>query len=197
MSNALVWADPDPSIEEQSEHWRFDESEGGISLAVPWKADSEVCVYPTIPYKFGTLDHASGVRWYLGGIHPAATTEAMDFLNVNALWGSLYKMLWYPGGIHPAATTEAMDFLNVNALWGSLYEMLRIIEGTFSALLNIRARYQQDPDSEEDWVVVAIDLTSPREVAHDEYMAFTRKFVDAIPWEQGKRLRLVDNVLSG
>ena len=79
MSNALFLADPDPSIEEQSEHWRFDESEGGISLAAPWKA--EIYMYPTTPYRFGALDHASGGRRYPGGVYPAATTEVMDFLN--------------------------------------------------------------------------------------------------------------------
>lgn len=67
---------------------------------------------------------------------------------------------------------------------------LEIIKRSFLDIQNIYTELLQDPDTDEQWLVINVEVKSEIEEVLDMYDNYTREWVSEVPWPEREKISL-------
>lgn len=133
-------------------------------------------------------------------------TEYLDSRNIaiSNLSLGVRNVLWSNGSIvtsgnvrvHSQARSvllsdEVLTFCAQRQIIDHFQRALRLAQQSFHDLTNIEVKVENDPESEDEWLVILVQVHGEIEQVLDMYDAYTRKLIRAIPWPSRDRIRLI------
>lgn len=86
---------------------------------------------------------------------------------------------------------DVLSFCSRWQVFNHFQRALRLAQHSFPALKNIDVEIENDPESEDEWLVIVVQVHGDIGKILDMYDTYTRKFVQAVPWPALDRIRLI------
>lgn len=90
---------------------------------------------------------------------------------------------------------QALSYCSRHRIFQHLVRAVKLAQESFSDLCNIEVKTESDPETEDEWLAILVHVRGEVNVILDEYDAYTRKFIKAIPWLAQDRIRLIYDVI--
>jgi len=117
---------------------------------------------------------------------------------VQEIWTILAEFSKLPEGhlkILSQLSSEILYFCYQQKLLQSLPNAINLTQEVFCNIDEQQIRFEVDPETGEEWLV--IDITLPGEVDEvlDQYERYTNLFVSSVPWPDRSKIRLSFNII--
>lgn len=76
-----------------------------------------------------------------------------------------------------------------------LQKALRLAQKTFSGLDGIVVTAEDDPETDEKWIAVSVQVKGNIQDVLDMYDTYTREYVESVPWPARDKIRLVYDLI--
>jgi hypothetical protein len=76
-----------------------------------------------------------------------------------------------------------------------LQRALRLARQTFLSLKSIEVTAQNDPETDDEWVAIVVQIHGEVRTVLDMYDDYTTKLVDSIPWPARDKIRLIYDLI--
>ena len=86
---------------------------------------------------------------------------------------------------------EVVSFCFRWQLFNHFQRALRLAQHSFLDLRKIDVEIESDPESEDEWLVIVVQVHGDIGKVLDMYDAYTRKFVQVVPWPFLDKIRLI------
>jgi hypothetical protein len=86
---------------------------------------------------------------------------------------------------------EVLSFCSRWQLFNHFQRALRLAKHSFLGLKNIEVEIENDPEHEDEWLVIVVQVHGDIGKVLDMYDAYTRKFVRVVPWPALDKIRLI------
>ena len=86
---------------------------------------------------------------------------------------------------------EVLSFCSRWQLFNHFQRALRLAQHSFLDLRKIDVEIENDPESEDEWLVIVVQVHGDIGKVLDMYDAYTRKFVQVVPWPALDKIRLI------
>jgi hypothetical protein len=91
--------------------------------------------------------------------------------------------------INSVFSEEVFTFSAEHRIFGYLQFTLNLVAQYFPSTLAIYVEKEYDPESDDEWLLVTAKLHESIEVVLNQYDAYTRCFINSIPWPQRNKIR--------
>ena len=89
---------------------------------------------------------------------------------------------------------ELANFCSAHGLLSYIPVAVELIERCFPSLQELRLLHEQDPETDEEWLVLDITLQGDEEPVLEANDRYTDSWVAAVPWEIQQKVRLSYNI---
>jgi hypothetical protein len=135
-----------------------------------------------------------------------AATEYLDSRNITIsnLGLGVRNVLWTNEPSEPSQNApanvqarsvllsdEVLSFCSRWQLFNHFQRALRLAQHSFLDLRKIDVEIENDPESEDEWLVIVVQVHGDIGKVLDMYEAYTRKFVQVVPWPALDKIRLI------
>lgn len=135
-----------------------------------------------------------------------SATEYLDSRNIaisnlglgvrNVLWSNESAVVLSSAPSHPQARSvllsdEVLSFCSRWQLFHFFQQALRFAQQSFHDLTNIQVQVEGDPESEDEWLIIIVELHCEIGKVLGMYDAYTKGLVRAVPWPARDKIRLV------
>ncbi len=88
-----------------------------------------------------------------------------------------------------ALSQEVLEFCSEHQLREYLGRAVKLVGECFPCAVEVSVEKGSDPDSEDEWLLLTAQVREQVEPSLDQYDAYTRCLIDAIPWPQRNKIR--------
>ncbi len=86
-------------------------------------------------------------------------------------------------------TEEVLEFCSKHRLFGLLQNTVKLVRECFSSVVVLAVEKECDLESEDEWLLVTVELHEQIEAVLRQYDIYTRRFVNCVPWPQRNKIR--------
>lgn len=86
---------------------------------------------------------------------------------------------------------EVLSFCSRWQICNHFQRALRLAQHSFLDLKSIEVEIENDPESEDEWIVIVVQVHGEIDKVLDMYDTYTRKFVQMVPWPALDKIRLI------
>lgn len=86
---------------------------------------------------------------------------------------------------------KVISFCSRWQLFNHFQRALRLAQHSFLDLKNIGVEIENDPESEDEWLVIVVQVHGEIGKVLDMYDTYTKKFVQVVPWPAADKIRLI------
>jgi hypothetical protein len=137
-------------------------------------------------------------------------TEYLDSKNltISNFGLSVRNVLWskelgaVSGSIPTYPSTQSVlltdEIRSLSSQWqvaSYLQKALRLAQTAFSGLEGIAVTAEDDPETDEKWIAVSVRVKGNIQDVLDMYDAYTRVYVESVPWPARDKIRLVYDLI--
>ena len=90
---------------------------------------------------------------------------------------------------------EVIDFCYKYSLLHQLQVALRLAANSFSNLKNINIVVEHDPEVDDEWLTITIQVSGEVGEVLDMYDDYAGKVIDSIPWPVREKIRLIYDIV--
>jgi hypothetical protein len=135
-----------------------------------------------------------------------AATEYLDSRNIaisnlglgvrNVLWSNESSAVSGSVPAHSQArsvllSNEVLSFCSRWQIFNYFQRALRLAQQSFLDLTNIEVQVESDPESDDEWLCIVVQVHSEIGKVLDMYDAYTKGLVREVPWPARDRIRLI------
>lgn len=135
-----------------------------------------------------------------------AATEYLDFRNIvisnfglgvrNVLWANetIESSQDAPVDVQARSvllSEQVLSFCSRWQLFNHFQHALRLAQHSFLGLKNIEVEIENDPEQEDEWLVIVVHVHGVIGDVLDMYDAYTRRFIQVVPWPTRDKIRLI------
>jgi hypothetical protein len=174
------------------------------TIAETWGDQALVTVSDFLNVTTDTTVSSTGclVQW--------SPSESFDLRNIaisnlgqgvrNLLWvdeqtGTLGEVQHHAQAKSVILSDEVRALCERHRLSGYLQRALRLARQAFLDLRNIEVIAEADPETEDEWVAIVVQIHGEVRTVLDMYDDYTRKLVDTIPWPARDKIRLIYDLI--
>lgn len=189
--------------EEPAEHQRH-------LASIPRGARATVLTYQIVPI----LDFSGGQGTITSANYATVTAstclaqlnpnEYLDFKNITISRLGLQNVFW-PDESNAASnsrsthsparsvliTDEVLTFCSQRKIFNHFQHALQLAQQSFSDLKNITVKIDNDPESDDEWLMIVVQVHDEINKVLEMYDAYTRGLVRAVPWPARDNIRLI------
>ena len=162
----------------------------------------DLYIYSTFFVAMKSLS-ASYKDFYQMFVQKANSTLAFKYNNIsnvaiggNLIQKGLYSNEYYKMSIfNTLFSIELIEFCQQKGLFIYLQNAIELIDSIFSSIQTIDFRIQQDPEYENEWLVIDIDVYNSIDDFLKEYDEYIDKIVKKIPYPKRSQIRLAYNLV--
>lgn len=99
-------------------------------------------------------------------------------------------------GVRIEPTPDILSFCRRQDILQYLQPAFDLIESSFSSSEELSLQLEEDPDTEEKWVVLDVSVQGEVEKILDEYQSYTSHWVSKVPWPERNKIRLSYNLVD-
>jgi hypothetical protein len=114
-------------------------------------------------------------------IEPDAIEQLLNYLKQEESFDSITDI---------KLSGDEKEFCQRHGVLQYIPEALKIIKCSFSNINTIYTELLQDPDSNEQWLVINVEVKGEIEDILDMYDKYTGEWVSRVPWPQRGKIRL-------
>ena len=86
---------------------------------------------------------------------------------------------------------EVLSFCSRWQIFNYFQRALRLAQQSFHDLTNIEVQIEGDPESEDEWLMIVVQVHGELEKVLGMYDAYTKGLVRAVPWPARDKIRLI------
>ncbi len=90
---------------------------------------------------------------------------------------------------------ELTNFCSEHGLLSYIPVAMELIERCFPSLQELHLLHEQDPETDEEWLVLDITLQGDEKQILEAYDRYTDSWVVAVPWPAQQKVRLSYNIV--
>lgn len=118
----------------------------------------------------------------------------------NILWSKELSAVSGSIPTHPSTQSVLLTdkVRSLSSQWqvaSYLQKALRLAQRTFSGLEGIAVTAEDDPETDEEWIAVSVRVKGNIQDVLDMYDAYTRVYVESVPWPARDKIRLVYDLI--
>ena len=106
-------------------------------------------------------------------------------LGINRIRGKFLTLL----------SPEILQFCSRHEILPYLAVAIDLIEKSFPSIFNLKIYPEQDPETEDEWLLLDLTLQGEVDEVLDNYDAYTDRWICSVPWPQQEKIRLSYNIL--
>ena len=88
-------------------------------------------------------------------------------------------------------TDEVLTFCSQQKIFNHFQHALQLAQQSFLGLKNITVKTENDPESDDEWILIVVQVHGEIGKILEMYDAYTRGLVRAVPWPARDRIRLI------
>lgn len=88
-------------------------------------------------------------------------------------------------------TDEVLAFCSQRKIFPHFKQALQLAQQSFSDLRNITVKTENDPESDDEWLLIVVQVHGEISNVLEMYDAYTRGLVRAVPWPARDNIRLI------
>lgn len=92
-------------------------------------------------------------------------------------------------------SNELTSFCSEHGLLSYIPVAIELIERCFPPLQDLHLLHEQDPETDEEWLVLDITLPGDEKQVLEAYDRYTDGWVAAVPWAVQQKVRLSYNIV--
>ncbi len=92
-------------------------------------------------------------------------------------------------------TDEVLRFCSRWQIFTDFQRALRLAQQSFADLKNLDVKVEGDPESEDEWVVVSVQVHGEISNVLDMYDTYAKGLVRVVPWPARDRIRLIYDIV--
>jgi hypothetical protein len=114
-----------------------------------------------------------------------------DFLTVELPM----EFLKIPSSFLPQITPEIIEFCSRERITSYLPTAVNSAEKNFPTISELKIEVEQDPETEEGWLVLNITIRGEVDEVLNNYDNYINYWVSTVPWPERQKIRLLYNII--
>jgi len=105
------------------------------------------------------------------------------------------EFLKIPSKFLSQITPEIIEFCSQERITSYLPSAVNSVEKNFPTTTELKIEVEQDPETEEEWIVLNVTIRGEVDEVLDNYDKYVNYWVSTVPWPERQKIRLLYNVI--
>ncbi len=89
---------------------------------------------------------------------------------------------------------EILQFCSQHRIFGYLQRSIKLVRECFLSIQDVYVEKEQDPETEDEWLVLSTEIEEDIESVLNSYENYTRRYVTLVPWPERNKIRFSYNL---